>query len=129
MLILDFPNAPCPIGQSTIEPQCALGTKCSSTELRTDDGKFRKKSVIFQAFNNISYHIRRKRTVHFGIPPTCKPLYSSTCQLTTFCPFFSKNFNTMAAFLSTKLQPGRKKSILAKVCFDAKRGQHAMLAK
>jgi len=35
----------------------------------------------------------------------------------------------MAAFLSTKLQPGRKKSILAKVCFDAKRGQHAMLAK
>ena len=71
----------------------------------------------------------RNRTVHFGIPPTCKPLYSLTCQLTTFCPFFGKDFNIMAAFLSTKLQPGRKKSILAKVCFEAKRGQHAMLAK
>ena len=129
MLILDFPNAPCPIGQSAIVPRCVLATKCSSTELRADGDKFRKKNVIFQTFNNISYHMWRNRTVHFGIPPTCKPLYSSTCQLTTFCPFFSRDFNIMAAFLSTKLQPGRKKSILAKVCFEAKRGQHAMLAK
>ena len=48
---------------------------------------------------------------------------------TTFCPLFSTNFNIVSAFLSTNLQPGRKKSILAKVCLDAKRGQHAMLAK
>ena len=129
MLILDFPNAPCPIGQSAIVPRCVLATKCSSTELRTDDGKFRKKNVIFQAFNNISYHMWRKRTANFGIQPTCQLVNSPARLPTNFCPLFSTNFNTMAAFLSTKLQPGRRKSILAKVCLDAKRGKQAMLAK
>ena len=122
MLILDFPNAPCPIGQSAIVPRCVLGTKCSSTELRTDDGKFRKKNVIFQAFNNISYHMWRKRTANFGIQPTCQLVNSPTRPPTTFCPLFSTIFNIMSVFLSTNLQPGRKKSILAKVCLDAKRG-------
>ena len=129
MLILDFPNAPCPIGQSAIEPRCVLATKCSTTELRTDDGKFRKKNVIFQAFNNISYHMWRKRTANFGIRPTCQLVNSPTRQPTNFCPLFSTDFNIMSAFLSTNLQPGRKKSILAKVCLDAKRGKQAMLAK
>ena len=129
MLILDFPNAPCPIGQSAIVPRCVLATKCSSTELRTDDGKFRKKNVIFQAFNNISYQMWRKRTVNFGIQPTCQLVNSPTRPPTTFCPLFSTIFNIMSVFLPTNLQPGRKKSILAKVCYDAKRGQHAMLAK
>ena len=35
---------------------------------------------------------------------------------------FSKKFNIMSAFLSTNRSPCRKKSILAKVSFDAKRG-------
>ena len=129
MLILDFPNAPCPIVQSAIVPRCVLATKCSSTELRTDDGKFRKKNVIFQAFNNISYHMWRKRTANFGIQPTSQLVNSPTRLPITFCPLFSTIFNIMSAFLPTNLQPGRKKSILAKVCYDAKRGQHAMQTK
>ena len=122
MLILDFPNAPCPIGQSAIVPRCVLATKCSSTELRADGGKFRKKNVIFQAFNNISYHMWRKRTANFGIQPTCQLVNSPTRLPSTFCPLFSTIFNIMSAFLSTNLQLGRKKSILAKGCLDAKRG-------
>ena len=122
MLILDFPSAPCPIGQSAIVPRCVLATKCSSTELRTDDGKFRKKNVIIQAFNNISYQMWRKRTVNFGIQPTCQLVNSPTHQPSTFCPLFSTNFNIMSAFLSTNRSLGCRKSILAKVCFDAKRG-------
>ena len=40
----------------------------------------------------------------------------------TFCPVFSKNFNiTSAPFVHQPLTL-RKKSILAKVCFDAKGG-------
>jgi hypothetical protein len=39
-----------------------------------------------------------------------------------FCQVFSRRFNIMSAFLSTNRSLGRKKSILAKVCFDAKRG-------
>jgi len=38
------------------------------------------------------------------------------------CPLFSKKFNTMSAFLSINHQPCRKKSILAKVVSNAKRG-------
>ena len=71
-------------------------------------GKFRKKSVIFQAFNNISYHIWRKRTANFGIQPTSQLVNSPTRLPITFCPLFSTFFNIMSAFLSTNLQPGRK---------------------
>jgi len=39
-----------------------------------------------------------------------------------FCIVFSNKFNIMSAFLSTNRSLGCKKSILAKVCFDAKRG-------
>ena len=39
-----------------------------------------------------------------------------------FCLVFSKKFNIMSAFLATNRSPYRKKSILAKVGFDAKRG-------
>ena len=46
-----------------------------------------------------------------------------------FCLVFSKKFNIMSAFLFTNRPPCRKKSILAKVCFDAKRGQHVNAAK
>ena len=54
------------------------------------------------------------------------PLNSLTRQLQPyfFCLLLCTNFNTMAAFLSTKRMPARKKSILAKVCFDAKKGWH-----
>ena len=45
-----------------------------------------------------------------------------TCQLAKTCQLFSKNFNTVSAILATNRPPRRKKSILAKVCFDAKRG-------
>ena len=38
------------------------------------------------------------------------------------CLVFSDKFNIMSAFLSTNRSLGRKKSILAEVCFDAKRG-------
>jgi len=50
------------------------------------------------------------------------PLNSLTRQLQPyfFCLLLCTNFNTMAAFLSTKRMPARKKSILAKVCCDAK---------
>ena len=40
----------------------------------------------------------------------------------TFCPIFSSDFNIMAAIFSTNRPPCRKKSILARVCFDVKRG-------
>ena len=40
----------------------------------------------------------------------------------SFCIVFSNKFNIMSAFLSTNRSLGCKKSILAKVCFDAKRG-------
>ena len=40
----------------------------------------------------------------------------------SFCIVFSNRFNIMSAFLSTNRSLGCKKSILAKVCFDAKRG-------
>ena len=40
----------------------------------------------------------------------------------SFCIVFSNKFNVMSAFLSTDRSLGCKKSILAKVCFDAKRG-------
>ena len=39
-----------------------------------------------------------------------------------YCPLFGINFNIMNGFFSTNRQPCRKKSILAKVGFDAKRG-------
>ena len=39
-----------------------------------------------------------------------------------FCLVFSDKFNIMSAFLSTNRSLGRKKSILAEVCFGAKRG-------
>ena len=39
-----------------------------------------------------------------------------------FCIVFSNKFNIMSAFLSANRSLGCKKSILAKVCFDAKRG-------
>ena len=40
----------------------------------------------------------------------------------SFCIVFSNKFNIMSAFFSTNRSLGCKKSILAKVCFDAKRG-------
>ena len=40
----------------------------------------------------------------------------------SFCIVFSNEFNIMSVFLSTNRSLGCKKSILAKVCFDAKRG-------
>ena len=49
--------------------------------------------------------------------PTC-----ACMQYNYFCQVFSRKFNIMSAFLSTNRSLGRKKSILAKVCFDAKRG-------
>lgn len=39
-----------------------------------------------------------------------------------FCLVFSDKFNIMSIFLSANRSLGRKKSILAKVCFGAKRG-------
>ena len=39
-----------------------------------------------------------------------------------FCIVFGNKFNIMSAFLSTNRSLGCKKSILAKVCLDAKRG-------
>ena len=122
MLILDFPNAPCPIGQSAIVPRCVLATKCSSTELRTDDGKFRKKNVIFQAFNNISYQMWRKRTANFSIQPTCQLVNSPTRLPSTFCPLFSTNFNIMSAFLSTKSPTRPQKIDSREGLFWCKRG-------
>ena len=40
----------------------------------------------------------------------------------TFCLIFSKNINIMAAIFSTNRPPCRKKSILARVGFEAKGG-------
>ena len=40
----------------------------------------------------------------------------------SFCIVFSNKFNIMSTFLSTNRSLGCRKSILAKVCFDAKRG-------
>ena len=53
----------------------------------------------------------------------------STRQSTKPCQFISKNFNTMSALFATNRQPCRKKSILAKVHFGAKRGWLYMQAK
>ncbi len=46
----------------------------------------------------------------------------STRQPAKHCQLFSKNFNTMSALFATNRQPCCKKSILARVCFGAKRG-------
>jgi len=55
-------------------------------------GKFRKKNVIFQAFNNISYHMWRKRTANFGIQPTSQLVNSPTRQLINFLSAFQHDF-------------------------------------
>ena len=47
---------------------------------------------------------------------TCQPVSLKRCQL------FSVIFNIMTVLLYTNRSPCRKKSILAKVCFDAKKG-------
>ena len=46
-------------------------------------------------------------------------VYLLTCLFVGFCPIFSKYFNIMSAFSFTNRSPSRKKSILAKVGFDA----------
>ena len=51
---------------------------------------------------------------------TCPLVNLSTRPLAKYCHLFSKKFNTMSAFFFTNCSPCRKKSILAKVCFDAK---------
>ena len=56
-------------------------------------------------------------------------VYLSTCRPAKLCQLFSKNFNTMSALFATNRQPCRKKSILAKVRFGAKRGWLYMQAK
>ena len=43
-------------------------------------------------------------------------------QRNLFCLVFSKKFNIMSAVFANNRPPCRKKSILAKVCFDAKSG-------
>ena len=48
--------------------------------------------------------------------------HARVCGTIIFCLVFSKKFNIMSAFLFTNRPPCRKKSILAKVGFDAKRG-------
>ena len=52
----------------------------------------------------------------------CAVAHARACATIVFCLVFSKNFNIMSAFLFTNRSLGRKYSILAKVCFDAKRG-------
>ena len=53
------------------------------------------------------------------------PLNSLTRQLQPYFVFFCVRILTLwLPFLSTKRMPARKKSILAKVCFDAKKGWH-----
>ena len=50
-------------------------------------------------------------------------LPTRACLLSSLhCLVFSNKFNIMSAFLSTNRSLGRKKSILAEVCFGAKRG-------
>lgn len=39
-----------------------------------------------------------------------------------FCTIFSQIFNIMSAFFAHQSSTRRKKAILARVCFDAKRG-------
>ena len=46
-----------------------------------------------------------------------------------FCLLFSKFFNIMTNLFFTNSPLGRKKSILAKVGFDAKGGQHVNAVK
>jgi len=43
-------------------------------------------------------------------------------QYNYFCQVFSRKFNIMSAFFSINRSFGCKKSILARVCFDAKKG-------
>ena len=50
---------------------------------------------------------------------TCLLVYLFTRLFVDFCPIFSKYFNIMSAFSFTNRPPRRKKSILAKVGFDA----------
>jgi len=44
------------------------------------------------------------------------------CDTVFFCIVFGKNFNIMSAFLVRQSSTCRKKSILARVVFDAKSG-------
>ena len=71
--------------------------------------------------------------IQFCLTITSILVLSLTCQLvllsTRFCLLFSKFFNIVSTFLSTKCPPDRKKSILARVDFDAKGGYLQMLAK
>ena len=54
---------------------------------------------------------------------TCLLINLSTYQLASVCQLSERNLTLWVPFLSTNRAPCRKKSILAKVCFDAKRGQ------
>jgi len=47
----------------------------------------------------------------------------------SFVYFSARNLTLSVPFLVAKRPPRRKKSILAKVCFDAKRGWYAHAAK
>ena len=60
---------------------------------------------------------------------TCLLVYLFTRLFVGFCPIFSKYFNIMSAFSFTNCPPRPKKSILAKVGFDAKRRQSVSASK
>ena len=60
-----------------------------------------------------------------------RTLNSFTCPLvnpSAFVSFSVRDLTLRVAFLSTNCAPCRKKSILAKVCFDAEKGWHAHAA-
>ena len=65
---------------------------------------------------------------------TLKSKFSPICMLQTVTRvqksnIFSRKFNAMSANFVPNRPTCRKKSILAKVCFDAKKGQHANATK
>ena len=64
-------------------------------------------------------HFSTRPLVNFS---TRQLVLFSTRPLVSHCNLFSKNFNIMSALFATNRSPCRKKSILAKVCFDADKG-------
>ena len=65
---------------------------------------------------NVRAGVRQRRCYLCRCPCTCMQ------SIIVFCIVLSQKFNIMSALLVQQLAIDRKKSILAKVCFDAKRG-------
>ena len=101
--------------------------------------------ILYKLKTSLQWHIMRKKSrllfyvsyvlmsewAYLCQNTIRRTLNSFTCPLvnpSAFVSFSVRDLTLRVAFLSTNCPPCRKKSILAKVCFDAEKGWHAHAA-